>query len=215
MTTTSDVRRSSGVPVATADHTAANRWLALGALVCLLVGVVGGLWLGRDRPPSQSSVDVGFLQDMTVHHDQAVQMASIAVDGGVDDAVLPFALEVIKSQRWELGRMYTWLEEWGYALDDPEERLAMGWMGHPVPISAMAGMQSEADLDRLIEGPEDERSRLFLELMIDHHRGAVHMAEYAAEHAGTAKVRELAVATAVNQAAEIREYEMTLERLAA
>ena len=101
-------------------------------------------------------------------------------------------------------------------LGDPEREDAMAWMGHPVPVNAMVGMQSPADIDRLA-GPADEqaRSELFLELMIDHHRGAVHMAEYAAEHATTAKVRDFALVTAANQAKEIREYELALEGLRA
>lgn len=193
-----------------------NRWLAVGALGCLLLGALFGLWLSRDRIPAEDGVDVGFLRDMVDHHDQATQMASIALRQGVVPDVERFAFEVVMGQRWELGRMYAWLQDWGHALGDPEREDAMAWMGHPVPVAAMAGMQSPADIDRLA-GPSDEqvRSRLFLEVMMYHHRGAVHMAEYAAQHATTAKVRDFASVTVANQAKEAREYELALERLSA
>jgi uncharacterized protein (DUF305 family) len=214
MTTTLDDRRSdtSATPP---DHRAANRWLGLGAIIFLLLGVLGGMWIRRDRIPAADSVDIGFLQDMTTHHDQAVEMSSLAVTRGVDATVLPFALEVIKSQRWELGRMYAWLQDWGYDSGDDERTDAMAWMGHPVPLASMAGMQSQADIDRLADGPVKARSELYLRLMISHHQGAVHMAEEAAEHAETAKVRLFAQATAANQAKEIHEFEATLAALQA
>jgi uncharacterized protein (DUF305 family) len=190
-----------------------NRWLALGALACFLVGALFGLWLSRDRTPAEDGVDIGFLRDMVDHHDQANEMAVIALYNGVDDGVERFATEIILGQRWELGRMFAWLQDWGYALGDPERDDAMAWMGHPGPVAEMAGMQSQEDLDRLAEVGEAERSELFLELMIDHHQGAVHMADEAAEHATTAKVREFAEVTAANQAKEIREYEAALAAL--
>ncbi len=214
MTTTLDDRRS-GTSSTPPDHGAANRWLALGTIIVLLLGVLGGMWIRRDRVPAADSVDVGFVQDMTDHHDQAVEMSSIAIGLGVDPSVEPFVLEVIKSQRWELGRMYGWLQDWGYPAGDPERTDAMAWMGHPVSVASMAGMQSQADVDRLADGPVEARSELWLRLMISHHQGAVHMAEEAAEHAETAKVRLFAQATATNQAKEIREFELALAALQA
>ncbi|MPY94446.1 MAG: DUF305 domain-containing protein [Acidimicrobiia bacterium] len=193
----------------------AKRWLAVGVACCLLLGTLFGLWLRRDRAPSEDGVDVGFLRDMVDHHDQANEMAVIALYNGVERAVDRFATEVILTQRWELGRMYAWLDDWGYSLGDPERTDAMAWMGHAGPVATMAGMQSQENLDRLVEGPEEARSQLFLELMIDHHRGAVHMAEAAAEDATVGKVREFAAVTARNQAMEIREYEVALDELRA
>lgn len=193
-----------------------GRWLAVGALVCLLLGALFGLWLSRDRNPAEDGVDVGFLRDMVDHHDQAVQMASIATHQGLDPGVERFAFEVVLGQRWELGRMYAWLQDWGYPLGDPEREDAMAWMGHPVPVADMAGMQRPEDVERLADAPDElARSRLFLEMMIDHHRGAVHMADYAAEHASTSKERQFAAVVAANQAREAREYELALEGLTA
>lgn len=203
--------RQVDAPAQGGDDT--NRWLAVGAVICLLLGTLFGMWLSRDRTPAEDGVDVGFLRDMVDHHDQATQMASIALFHGVDADVSRFASEVVMTQRWELGRMYAWLQDWGHPLGDLERTDAMAWMGHPGPLASMAGMQAQEDIDRLEDGPVEARSALFLELMIDHHRGAVHMAEDAAEHASVAKVRDFAEVTAANQATEIRELQMALDRL--
>ena len=63
-----------------ASPTWAKAFVAGGlALVLVLVGVIGGIALGRSTAttygPAEGSVDVGFLQDMDVHHGQAVEMA--------------------------------------------------------------------------------------------------------------------------------------------
>jgi uncharacterized protein (DUF305 family) len=165
-----------------------------------------------DRP-SESSVDVGFLRDMIDHHDQAVYMAQITVSKpGIDNTVRAFAQEVMIGQRWEIGRMDAWLDDWGLLRGDPD-RTAMRWMGMSTSVAGMPGMQPDERVDELLGASGQDANRLFLTMMKDHHQGGVHMAKDAARHADTKKVRELAEMMAANQETEIREYDQVLARL--
>jgi len=77
----------------------------------------------------------------------------------------------------------------------------------------MPGLQSEAQIEALRAATGREADRLFLTMMADHHRGGIHMAEYAADHASQHKVRDLAQLMVTNQSSEVREYQLTAQRL--
>jgi uncharacterized protein (DUF305 family) len=77
----------------------------------------------------------------------------------------------------------------------------------------MPGMQSDDTIAALRAASGADADRLFLTMMRDHHRGGVHMAEYAAEHAGSTRVRNLASMMARVQSGEIDEYTGVLRQL--
>ncbi|OWY62496.1 hypothetical protein B7486_58125 [cyanobacterium TDX16] len=82
----------------------------------------------------------------------------------------------------------------------------MGWMGTPVPHEDMPGMASPDELAELRDAAGQDTDELFLELMAEHHRGAIHMGTYAARHAEDGRVQELTTRIAQNQAVEINEF---------
>lgn len=82
----------------------------------------------------------------------------------------------------------------------------MDWMDQPVPWRAMPGLASEEQMQALRDATGAEADTLFLELLADHHRGGLHMADYAAENAGAADVRAMAATIARMQRVEIAEY---------
>jgi uncharacterized protein (DUF305 family) len=178
-----------------------------------LPGFALALALQRDDQVSASSVDVGFLQDMDYHHDQAVEMAELQLMNGESPDVDHLAREVLLVQAFEMGSMQRTLEEWGYSTyDEHRPPEAMAWMGMPVPVAQMPGLQSEEQMAELGEAEGSEADALFMEMMVDHHVGGLHMAEYAARNAGTEFVRDLAAAMAENQAKEINAYAGVAER---
>jgi uncharacterized protein (DUF305 family) len=188
-------------------------WLqlaALGVALAFLGGAVVYYAGSRDRSPGE--VDVGFVQDMTTHHDQAVEMALIELDRGENPTVLGFAKDILIFQNRELGIMATRLDDWG---SDPADRpaTAMGWMDMETAPGEMPGMATEAEMDALAGAEGAAADALFLELVTEHHRGGIHMAGYAATHAGDDEVRELAGRMARWQAIEINEMAQTAERL--
>lgn len=188
------------------------RVAVLGAALVFL-GFAAGLFVSRDQPPGKDSVDVGFYQDMISHHEQALELSSLALSNADDPTVRGFAAEVLIFQSREIGMMETALHDWGTSREARPDT-AMDWMGMtPVPVDQMPGMVSEDEIDQLRQARGAEANGLFLTLMAKHHAGGLHMAEYAANQAEDHDVRALAQLMAYNQAVEINEYAQTAERL--
>src|SRR5918912_444295 len=104
-------------------------------LLAALLLAAGGYLLGeirsRPAPPRGDSVDVGFLRDMIVHHDQAVTLAMIISARATIPAVREMARDIATGQGPEAGLMTGWLQQWG--LPASTNAPAMAWMGHPAP----------------------------------------------------------------------------------
>ena len=204
---------------------AAPRWarvlIAAGlAAALLLLGATGGLLLGRSGSgglavPAAGSVDVGvdvgFAQDMSVHHDNVVQMASWVRDHSSDPVVRQLAYDIESGQTAQVGQMQGWLSMWGAASQPtggymrwmPDMSADPG-MGHHVGagVAAMPGMASQDDLARLRASTGRAGDVLFLQLTIRHHDGGAPMLRYAARHAEAPQVRNLAAQMLTAQSAE-------------
>ena len=78
-------------------------------------------------------MDVGFAQDMSVHHQQAVQMASWERDHTTDPALKQLAFDIETTQLQQIGRMQGWLGLWGVARRRPAASTWRGWPPTPTP----------------------------------------------------------------------------------
>lgn len=163
----------------------------------------------QERQPGSDSVNVGFLQDMISHHEQAIQMSNIELAAGTVRASRCSRARSC-SFKGSIGLMHRKLDEWGYRREN-RDPTAMAWMGMPTPVDDMPGMASAAEMDRLGDATAPAVDALFVRLMQDHHRGGVHMAACAAEHASDPLVRQLAARMARNQRIEINELDGALE----
>lgn len=184
-----------------------SRWrlLTLGAALVFLGFAAGYAFTTVSGVPSADSVDVGFLHDMRVHHDQAVEMAMILLDkdrDAADPETRLVAKEILLGQQLENGLMVQLLRTWGRAEVNPSGT-AMAWMDMPVPTERMPGLATPEQLAELRSATGAEADRLFAELMLAHHEGGIHMAEDAAARARTDAVRELASAIAEGQRSEL------------
>jgi uncharacterized protein (DUF305 family) len=201
--------------------------LALVIAVC--AGLLVGSAMGGPDSPATDSVDAGFARDMQVHHSQAVEMAYLVTLGTEDAEVRQMAFDVMTTQQAQIGRMSGWLVGWGLPAysSDP----VMAWMtdsggghsGHDPDEDGeefvaedgalMPGMATDTELRQLRGLSGRAADVLFLQLMVDHHRGGVDMAEYAAENAADAEVRLFADHMAASQEAEIQAMnDMLVER---
>ncbi|HEX5366561.1 MAG TPA: DUF305 domain-containing protein [Acidimicrobiales bacterium] len=188
-----------------------GRVVVLGAALAFL-GLAVGLFASRDRPPGAGSVDVGFLEDMLTHHEQALGVATLEVAYGQHPTVRSYARDVLTSQAYEQGRMTQILADWGYSRSTRPAR-AMAWMDMPVPVEEMPGLLSEGQMDQVRDARGAALDALFLELMAEHHRGGLHMASAAAGAADDGDVRDLATRMGHAQAVEINEYRRTAQRM--
>ncbi|WP_181779338.1 DUF305 domain-containing protein [Pseudonocardia pini] len=149
----------------------------VGVLAGILIGVVG-LPGGSTEP---SRVDVVFAQEMIQHHQQALVMAQIVgTRAGGDISALAAAIEA--DQTRELGQMQGYLDLWDEPLlpsasPDDLGGAVHGGHGAAAPGHVMAGMATEAELERLRAATGGELETLFLQLMIRHHQGAILMTD--------------------------------------
>jgi len=212
-TATDDTPVERPTPTAARYLPATRRGWVLSVIAMLYVAgtigyVIGARDIGR---PASDSVDVQFLQDMVSHHEQAIELSNVVLVNGVDAGVKSFAREILTFQAYEIGIMEGKLAEWGRSPQDRGET-AMAWMDLPVPVDQMPGMASEDEMRLLGQAEGAGVDALFVPLMQDHHRGGVHMADYAAEAASDPAVRALAARMARNQRIEIGELDAARQR---
>jgi uncharacterized protein (DUF305 family) len=201
---------------AAAPPARSNRWgwIGVAAAAAFLVGALGYLAGVRlaESPDELSDTDIGFLQDMIDHHDQAVELSLLQLANGSDETARDFAQETIIFQRREIGIMETYLADGGANRGDVP-RDVMGWMNMTTPLAEMDGMASPEQIAELEAARGADADRLFLELMREHHRGGIHMAEWAAEFGSNERVKELAGRIAEYQRIEVKEYDLLMQKL--
>ncbi len=129
---------------------------------------------------SYSSDDVQFMQDMIPHHNQAVQMAALVADRTNMEELISVAGRINASQLDEIKFMQQWLTARSEAVPNPTAHHAMK------TSHAMAGMASTEQMAELAAVSATDFDRLFLELMITHHKGAVTMVSDLLGHSGSA-----------------------------
>ena len=173
--------------------------LPLALLAALAVAAVFVVYLSG-RPPGDDSAEAGFARDMSTHHAQAVEMAEIVQNKTQSDEIRTLASDIALTQQGQIGQMMGWLDVWGLSPTGPEP--AMSWMGHPTE-GLMPGMATPAQINQLREASPDEADKLFLKLMIQHHRAAIPMAEAVIKDTDRPEVERLAGSMIPSQKAEI------------
>lgn len=184
----------------------AIQWVVLLAAVAFLVAAVA--YVVGDRSGSAdplNSTDVGFMQDMGYHHEQAVQMALLLqANDTVDPGLQAFASEIVIGQRYEQGIFSATLDRFGHSSEVGDD--VMGWMGEPIPTEDMPGMATEAQMEELANAEGAEAEALWISLMSEHHLAGLHMADYAARNGADETTVNLAKAIVKNQRSEILDY---------
>ncbi len=142
--------------------------------------------------------DVMFAQMMIPHHEQAIEMADIALDPaiGASEAIKDLATRIKAAQDPEIATMKGFLANWGAPLT-PDDGMDHG--------SMMEGMLSVEELDELagLTGPAfDSR---WAEAMIAHHKGAVAMANDVLAGGVNPATKKLAEEIIATQQSEIDE----------
>jgi len=212
------------------EQPAWSRAVIIGAtlVVVLLIGATVGMLLTRslaDEPaatPGTGSVEVGFAQDMSVHHLQAVTMANWARDHTTDPQVKQLAFDIESSQTEQVGRMKGWLMIW----DQPEQTTGayMQWMTEPMTHggmsmantspangAAMPGMATDSELSKMRGLTGKALDVDFLQLMLRHHQGGTAMAQYAQDHSSSSVVQALTKSILISQGAEMTLMQQMLQ----
>lgn len=156
-------------------------------------------------PPAagpHNAADVTFAKDMIPHHEQAVEMADAALEESQDPVVRRLAGAIKDAQAPEIKAMSGWLFGWG-------EQLSSG--GHDMGGASMGGMMSDTEMKELFAAKGAAFDRMWLEMMIRHHEGAVEMARTEVSEGQNAEAKVLAGKIIAAQNAEIAEMTKALK----
>ena len=139
---------------------------------------------------AHTEADVRFMQGMIHHHAQALEMTALVPERTTSRGFHRMALRMEISQSDEIGIMRTWLEDRGEAVPHVGDHPGMRGGGTPAGMRSggmqagtrgetghmmMPGMLSPEQMQQLRDATGPEFERLFLELMIQHHEGAIVM----------------------------------------
>lgn len=147
-----------------------------------------------------SNSDVMFLQMMIPHHEQAVEISNLALSKSSNTELLALAQRISEEQDAEIEMMRGWLQ----AAGEDEE------MGHA--MHGMDGMLSDDALSQLEQAEGSAFDRAWLNGMIEHHDGAIEMAEMIVD-ARDERLRAFGERIIAAQSAEIDEMKSIVKKL--
>ena len=176
-----------------------------------------------------NAADLSFAQQMIVHHQGAVEMADLAPSRAANQQVKDLAIKIKAAQAPEIEQMTGWLTLWGAAMststsasttsDDGMDHGGISGMGKEGEMStgatgmAMPGMMSDAQMQELNAATGADFDRLFLQLMIVHHEGAIEMSDTEIAQGSNLAALALAESIKTSQTAEIAEMQQLLQTM--
>lgn len=122
-----------------------------------------------------TEADIRFMSGMIHHHAQAIEMARWATSHGASAALQRLCERIINAQNDEITLMSGWLRDRSQNVPEPNPEGMTMTMGGVEHVMLMPGMLSAEQMRALEAARDQEFDRLFLSLMIQHHRGAVAM----------------------------------------
>jgi len=200
-------------------RTAATATAGVAALVLAACSSDGGHDMGSMNSDSSTSAsasasakagahndaDVSFATEMIQHHRQAVEMADLAADRASSQEVKDLATKIKGAQDPEIKTMSGWLTSWGEEV--PADM--SGMEGHDMS-SGMPGMMSSEDMDKLGKASGTEFDTMFLDMMVQHHEGAVDSAKTEKADGKYGPATKLADDVITAQSAEIEQMNKML-----
>lgn len=132
-----------------------------------------------------NDADVTFASDMIIHHAQALSMVDLTLDRPLDPEVQALAEDIRAAQTPEIETMADWLTSWGEEVPETMRDHAnaghdtdhMSDNGDDMNPGDMPGMMTADDMDALENASDEQVQDMWLEMMVEHHEGAVEMAE--------------------------------------
>ncbi|AYY13377.1 DUF305 domain-containing protein [Actinobacteria bacterium YIM 96077] len=153
--------------------------------------------------------DVEFVTMMIPHHFQALVMSAMAPDRSEDDELLAMANRIDVAQTVEIDTMQGWQSRNGLEVTDAQESYEEV-LQQPDLLEQM-GMATPAELDDLSAAEGTAFDVQFLELMIEHHEGAVRMTIEVITNGSDPVIQQMATDMLTTQSTQIQQMEAMLE----
>ncbi len=194
-----------------------------------LLAVVVALGLGS-RAAQAAPFDQQFIDSMVPHHQSALMMAEMAVTKAQLPEVKRLAGGIIRDQKREIAQMKAWRKAWYGSAQVPmmqgmnhgamnhSSNHAMGGMKMSGDKMMMPGhmmglpMKGEMDMGKLKNAKGRDFDKMFLQMMIPHHAGAIMMAQEALNVTARPQIRKMSHAIISSQAREIGQMQGILDR---
>ncbi len=170
-----------------------HRRRARTAAAAVVLALGAATLAGCGAAEEHNDVDVAFATEMIPHHAQAVEMAAMVDGKDVDPAVADLAAQIADAQEPEIATMSSWLEEWDEPVPDPSGSMPMD----------MPGMMSEDQMASLEAARGAAFQTAWLEMMVEHHEGAIDMAQTEQAEGEDTEAVALAEEIEAGQAAEL------------
>lgn len=161
---------------------------------------------GTPAAGPHNEADVSFATDMTLHHSQAVEMADMALATATNAQVKALAAEIKAAQNPEIVQLAGWLTGWGEAIPDTS-------MGGMQGMDHGSGMMTDVEMNGLSKATGGAFDRMWVEMMIRHHVGAVAMSRTEVKMGESAEANALAQSIITSQTAQITELRAILSEL--
>ena len=173
------------------------------ASLALVAGIVLGACGSESASSAVDADDEEFVQGMIPHHQQAVEMSALALDGRAGAAVQDLARRIQSAQDPEIVAMRGILARWGVEEDEHA-------MHHSASDAAMMGMLTDDELSELASLSGEAFDKRWIQAMIMHHEGAIAMAKTVLAGGADEEVRALASSIAAAQEVEVAELKALL-----
>lgn len=155
---------------------------------------------------ARNDADVAFVQGMIPHHAQAIEMSQLAEQRATNPQVKQLAATIAQAQGPEIEQMQALLQSWGL----PAQPTGPDAMDHG-SMPGMPGMMSDEQMQQLEQASGPEFDRMWLQMMIEHHTGAIQMAETELREGQNAEAKALAQKIIDEQRAEIAQMQELLQ----
>ena len=155
-----------------------------------------------------SKGDISFTQMMVPHHQQAVQMADLALKNAKSQHVIALATQIKAAQKPEINKMQGWLKGWGASVTASSNSTMPGMdMGSTSP-----GMMTDTQMTNRSHAHGASFDTMWLQMMIAHHQGASTDAKQVLKTTKNADVKKMAQAIISGQNAEISTMKQLLAK---
>lgn len=162
---------------------------------------------------THNDADVTFLQDMIVHHAQAIVMSDLVKGRLEDTQVSGIARRIRAEQKPEMKGMAATLTSWGEKVPIEATNPTLGSRAGHSKHAKMPGMATQEQLDALSSAKGADVDRLYLDLMTKHHEGALTMCKTLGDKGSDERTSELGDEITVVQQKQIDQMKAMRKRL--
>jgi uncharacterized protein (DUF305 family) len=150
-----------------------------------------------------NDADVEFATEMIQHHAQALAMVDLTLGRELDPEVAALAEQIRMAQSTEIEQMTTWLTDWDQPVPETvRDHANAHGDGSAHESDDLPGMMSDQEMAELEAARGEEFQRRWLEMMIEHHEGAIEMAETEQDDGHFAPAMKMAERIATTQEQE-------------